>query len=362
MANRANRKVVDLLDVDTHIRGDQMFGVYSFVEPPNDVFETKEIFMFGYYFKKQMLRMIKESTKPNGYINLDMDRVLEDYKEFKSINNEFLSRKFIEEYGENFGTTRMFKFRGAWPSPEKANEKALELVRANNMHGAIMLESGKWVPFNPRKDKIEKKLYTDDRLNDLMKYHINAKANARKYAEERRQVLAAKMLEEEPKSERAKTIAEESKFTKDELELKYTKYSNQGMMDKVIEQRPNEVAKEIEELESQIAEIDGKNAFKVSEQYMKVKGVDGLQSGIPEEAREFSERKNIVAESAGGGLNIAGLRSDEGEVRQVTDEEKRFTMHSMEGIPPHLMMDLHMESMNHKQKRKLKYQEGHLLN
>lgn len=285
-----NRKVVDLLDVDTHLPLDQKIGVFSFIEPPAEVYETFENWAFIHFFRKIGSKIIRQNVKSNGYVDIDENTFLQEYKDFKSINLDWLKKNFTAEYGENYGTTRMFKFRGAYSTMEKATDKAKELVNQNNYIAAPCLEAGKWVPFNPSQRNVDNKVYSDETLNKLMNGHMKSKVEAKSYADERRNVLLRKMYEENPTSKKAAEAiegTEAAKMSPEEFEKAYQKHNNFTMFDRVIEQRVNETAKEIEDIEEQIGELEeqaGGLRFNISDQYKQLDNIpappnDGFKYG-----------------------------------------------------------------------------------
>lgn len=83
--------------------------------------------------------------------------------------------------------TNGIKIRGVFATQEKANEHAKYLQESDPMHNVYVGESGKWLPFDDE-SKVEKKVYAEKELNELMEAHMNNQKLAQVEMEKRKSV------------------------------------------------------------------------------------------------------------------------------------------------------------------------------
>lgn len=162
---------IDFLYEDPSLSG-QKFGLISFAEPLNDVFEKKEKFYFTKFMKSVC----------NKY-ELDLE-ILNEYENFKYTYHENLQEDFNKEFDYKCNL-RGFKIRGAFDSQDMADKKAKSLRRLEPAFHIFKCEVGKWAVFNPEPDSIGNDDYNEKGLNDLIRTHNENQADKDVYFEER---------------------------------------------------------------------------------------------------------------------------------------------------------------------------------
>jgi hypothetical protein len=173
MATQENNdsEEIDFLYEDPSISG-QKYGLVSFAEPMNDVFEKKEKF----YFTKFMKSVCDK-------YQLDLE-ILNEYENFKYTYRENLQEDFNKEFDYKCNL-RGFKIRGAFDSQDMADRKAKSLRRLEPAFHIFKCEVGKWAIFNPEPDAVGSDDYDEKGLNELIKTHNENQAQKDVYFEER---------------------------------------------------------------------------------------------------------------------------------------------------------------------------------
>lgn len=82
-------------------------------------------------------------------------------------------------------TTLGVKVRGVFDKEEKAHEHAKYLQETDPFHNVYVGEPGKWLPFNDE-SKVDKKVYAEKELNELMQSHMHNQELARKEMDKRK--------------------------------------------------------------------------------------------------------------------------------------------------------------------------------
>lgn len=77
------------------------------------------------------------------------------------------------------------KVRGFFATEEKANEHAKYLQETDRYHNVYVGDVGKWLPFNDE-SKVDKKVYADHELNELMESHMENQKLAQKEMDKRK--------------------------------------------------------------------------------------------------------------------------------------------------------------------------------
>jgi len=182
----------DFLENDPEIRG-QTYCLLSFISPEK-VLKDKNM-----YFIQKFL----EHKAPD--LNLDADKVSEQYKDFMYTREENLETEFNKQ--NDFRTSvRGVKVRGTYDNLKEAQIKAKRLqTRDKNFH-VFVGQVGYWLPWDPQADYIENQEFQNAELNKLMKEY---KTNS-----EHRDVLY-----EEQKAEKINKIKEENEEIKRQNEL-----------------------------------------------------------------------------------------------------------------------------------------------
>ena len=205
---------VDHLDVDTPIPGQEWVCI-SFVSPDELVqeFEAFKACKFlKSYFNKE---------------NLDENKLYSEYLDYTYKYQKEIKRDFDEK--NNFQTsTRGVKVRGVYQTRELADSRAKSLTNVDSTFNVFVGQVGYWLPWDPCADNIEEEVYSDEKLNELMKNYKENKINKDIFYEQEKQdkIRAAreeylrnkKLKEEQEEEERAKSKLEEIEDVEDENE------------------------------------------------------------------------------------------------------------------------------------------------
>ena len=197
----------DFLHVDDVING-QRFCCLSFISPEN-VLKNKDLFIMTEFLKqawgihrnrliddickKYDLNINEFKEKTNGIdTDINYEKLLEDFNDFKYAHNNELNDKFNEE--NNFQTSiRGVKVRGVYDSHQEAAIRAKVLSKKDRNHNVFIGQVGYWLPWDPvlaEQDKIEAE-YQEEGLNELMKkYNENVDAKNLHYEEEKNNKIA----------------------------------------------------------------------------------------------------------------------------------------------------------------------------
>lgn len=103
------------------------------------------------------------------------------------IKNEKDFKKKCNLYEEmlQLETTLGVKVRGVFETEEKANEHAKYLQETDRYHNVYVGNVGLWLPFNDE-SKVDKKVYAEKELNELMKSHMENQKLAQKEMDKRK--------------------------------------------------------------------------------------------------------------------------------------------------------------------------------
>lgn len=82
-------------------------------------------------------------------------------------------------------TTLGVKVRGIFATEEKAHQHAKYLQETDPYHNVYVGEPGKWLPFNDE-SRVDKKVYAEKELNELMQAHMQNQELARKEMDKRK--------------------------------------------------------------------------------------------------------------------------------------------------------------------------------
>lgn len=225
---------LDLLDLDRPIRG-QKFCCMSFAEPKFQSLEKKETFFMTEFLKKFLVDYTKNViTKIADDKGLDAQELIEEYdlekkvdddkdnftddkwKETKEINNKndplnnFFKPELVEmlvkynKYRNNNHKDNMkllkkrfpnetfrsaVKFRGAFPTRQKAQKYADALFKKDKVVNIFVMQAGAWVPFNPGEDEIKNSKTTEKKLNNLLWQYRKNQVYAEHFFNERKEEL-----------------------------------------------------------------------------------------------------------------------------------------------------------------------------
>jgi len=200
---------VDYLEVDDPLPG-QDWVCISFVSPNDDV-ESKEHFSVA----KFLQAVCKDK-------DMDFQRVIEQYKDFKYKHEEQLQRDFDEQ--NNFKTSlRGVKVRGTYSTRDEAERRAKRLQGLDSDFHVFVGQVGYWLPWDPCADKIEDESFIDSQLNDMMEKYKENNVNK-------------DIFYEEQKREKVKSAREEViKKKKEQMEQKKLEELNECLEEPVEE-------------------------------------------------------------------------------------------------------------------------------
>lgn len=237
----------DYLDEDPEISG-QKYALVSFISPEN-ILESKDQFFFERFLQnyevnwkvKNLEHFLADTVKGindklsdnakkfekegqtesadlcrSSYIKIDS--VLGEYQSFVAKSQKDINRtKLAEDYKDymfkeqkklddefhsinKFQTTiRGFKVRAVVRDEKEAEVRAKKLQSVDKVHNIFMAEIGKWTPWDPAPNAIERQEYAQDELNKLMrKYRENEQDKNEFFEEMKRNASAGSKKSEEP--------------------------------------------------------------------------------------------------------------------------------------------------------------------
>lgn len=81
------------------------------------------------------------------------------------------------------------KIKGVFEKQEEAEEYAKKLHKIDSVYDIYLVEMYKWLPIPPNKDDIQSQEYQDERLNKIVKSHVENNLKAREVFDERKEEL-----------------------------------------------------------------------------------------------------------------------------------------------------------------------------
>lgn len=183
------QQYIDLLDEDKPI-AEQKFVCLSFVSPEK-ILKDKNLFFFQKFVEQyNFIKQAELLTKFSNYISykyeLNNEDVMNDLKEFSTIEKESMYENIEEDY-KNFmdkneekyetlfnkenkfqTSVRGLKVRGVFPTQEEAEMRCKMLRQVDPNHDVYVGPVGLWVPFHPDAYKTGRVEYLEKELNQLM--------------------------------------------------------------------------------------------------------------------------------------------------------------------------------------------------
>ena len=192
------------LEPDNPVPG-QNYACISFLSP-EEVIKSKEIYMFHRYKKKKMGefeqhidKIMKNATDElKTRISKDLKERLKlelqyTYDQFKENYDNFLY-KFSDELQDEFNkkvnyqtNIRGVKVRGVYETLQEAEFRAKHLQKRDRSFHVFVGSVGKWLPWDPCADKIEKEEYLEEELNTLIKEYKKNNENKDLFYEQQKQ-------------------------------------------------------------------------------------------------------------------------------------------------------------------------------
>jgi len=236
----------------------------------------------------------QEQVKPSGHTILDADHLDVDEP---IRGQEYCLFSFMSPEGIMNCNVRALKFRGAFPTLEKANEKAKELEKTDKYFKIFVGESGKWLDFDPPINKVEREMSSNkehQKILDAQQKQRMDKINA--LAGKHKEIVDKKEKGEKERTDEIKKMsvanAEIEKRKEDNKETKETKEVSQNHEDKKKASTVNRLKEKLENIKNKKKlEILETNEVKVAEK-TDVKDSDSLSKNIDEFKRKLEERRN----------------------------------------------------------------------
>ena len=213
-----NPKYIDLCDEDQPIAG-QKFACMSFVSPEK-ILKKREVFIFNQFVKQ--FDFNKSMEKFTDLINffaykykLDSEKLLKDFKDFVSEENEVIKqygidddfKNFMDKHEDNLNeefnrehsfqtSVRGLKIRGVYGSQEEAEERCKSLRKVDANHDIFVGPVGMWIPWDPDAYKTGRVEFLEEELNELHKQKIENEAKAKNEFDNRVKEAKRKAIED----------------------------------------------------------------------------------------------------------------------------------------------------------------------
>lgn len=203
-------RTIDYLREDDPING-QKFMCISFVEPSIDKLSHKESYMFHNFMEHYghilYIQFCKHhGLKPDSKLNIELDEIYERYTDFKAMKYKEVCEKYEEKFGDE-SHIRMVKVRGSYPSKAVADMQGKKLRNGDPSFDVFTTEVGKWVPFNPININDIEPEYMEEKMQQLVKTHLEQENKKEELFEERKQKMLEKVKVE---SKEAVEVLEET--------------------------------------------------------------------------------------------------------------------------------------------------------
>lgn len=183
----------DHLDADP-IKEDQSHFCISFLPPNESRNEQVEALLYTYFIlnktnindlyelvknaKEQLDKIAEDPEEKDDPLEIEKKRteeefyqqLLNDYQTYKKENKAFLNDRLVKHFGKDIEKIPLqgaLKVRGAYKSEKKAFNKGKNLSKLDGFT-VFVGEMGKWMPFNPDKNRLENYKTTEEELNKLM--------------------------------------------------------------------------------------------------------------------------------------------------------------------------------------------------
>jgi len=203
--NNDMKEKKDYLSVDASIPG-QNYVCMSFVSPEKLIQDFK-----GF----QMCKFLQSYCKEQ---DLKYDELYSKFEDYIYKYSEELERDF-DEKNEYKTSMRGVKVRGVYNTKEEAENKAKTLSRTDSTFNVFVGQVGYWLPWDPCADNVDKEVFQDEQLNQLMEGYEKNNINREIFYEELKQdkiqaakdeyMAAKKKRKEEQKLEEENKRAEE---------------------------------------------------------------------------------------------------------------------------------------------------------
>jgi len=193
----------DYLDVDK-VKESQTHYCISFLPPQFSRTEQVETLLFSYFLAEKqsisglydLVKSAKDSLEPANQeteddpLQIEKKRIEESfytnliktYQGYKKDNKVYLDNKLVEYFGDDIEKQPLqgaLKVRGVFKNSTKAMTKAKEFSKSDGFT-VFIGETGKWMPFNPDKYRIDNYKTTNKEFNELMKSTLQEREKSEK--------------------------------------------------------------------------------------------------------------------------------------------------------------------------------------
>lgn len=242
----------------------QEHSLLSFTSFPFTYDEREQMHLFTSFFAKKQGSSIYNNLT-NCSITNEED-LLDEYKEFVSLNFEYLRKTFLEKHN-NLPFEPLIKIQGYFSSVQEAIRYNAKLEKE---HGekcyTICPNTGAWVPLT-----INNAVFNDQELVNSTINSILGQRMSYEMGKENTQVKSREVILEEAKRSglierekdeikiidgkkmrKKKTQTVYEKMSDAELHAVHDKYKNEKLAEKIIERTPSEMKKKIQDVEKNI--------------------------------------------------------------------------------------------------------------
>ena len=199
------KEKIDYLSVDDPIPG-QNYVCMSFVSPEKLIQDFKAF---------QMCKFLQSYCKD---LDLKYDEIYSKYEDYIYKYSEELQRDY-DEKNEYKTSMRGVKVRGVYNTKDEAENRAKRLSRTDSTFNVFVGQVGYWLPWDPCADNVDKEVFQNEQLNQLMEGYDKNNINREIFYEELKQdkiqaakdeyMAAKKKREEDMKLEEGNKRAEE---------------------------------------------------------------------------------------------------------------------------------------------------------
>lgn len=199
------KEKIDYLSVDDPIPG-QNYVCMSFVSPEKLIQDFKAF---------QMCKFLQSYCKD---LDLKYDEIYSKYEDYIYKYAEELQRDY-DEKNEYKTSMRGVKVRGVYNTKDEAENRAKRLSRTDSTFNVFVGQVGYWLPWDPCADNVDKEVFQNEQLNQLMEGYEKNNINREIFYEELKQdkIQAAKdeYMAAKKKREEEKKLEEENKRAED---------------------------------------------------------------------------------------------------------------------------------------------------
>jgi hypothetical protein len=203
--DKYSKEKIDYLSVDNPIPG-QNYVCMSFVSPEKLIQDFKAF---------QMCKFLQSYCKD---LDLKYDEIYSKYEDYIYKYADELQRDY-DEKNEYKTSMRGVKVRGVYNTKEEAENRAKSLSRTDTTFNVFVGQVGYWLPWDPCADNVDKEVFQDEQLNQLMEGYEKNNINREIFYEELKQdkIKAARdeYMAAKKKREEEKKLEEENKRAED---------------------------------------------------------------------------------------------------------------------------------------------------